>query len=442
MLLAAGMAIGSAAIQMIGAYLRYLPFEESLSPEDRRRLWRYLFLWMAVAVLLYAVYFSQAGVNVTSYKRVNYLGPWPFFAISLYVIRNEGPRHVFMVGMQTLWFLLLHTMSGSLILALLPNVAAGAERIPYQTAGYIFFFLLTLPIANPMFRTILPPPRFFRERPLGWYFALLPLGFCVAPIVTLIDRPMMYTWTDRISRFFLLFWVFIIYRYASLMGRRSEEIYRQEHTHQILTQQLQGLQDHAALLESRAQDVRRARHDLRHYNRLLATLLDAGETAKAREIIDAQERELLAPPLQEYCKSPIVNAALTVYLRQAKDAGAKTVCKVRLDEPERSLDGDNDLAILLSNVIENAVIASCDQPEGEREIRLSLQYIAPQYVLSLENRYDKPILFGSDGLPTTSAEGHGIGMVSLAAFRKKYDADVVFEQEDGWVRLMIYWVTV
>ncbi|MBR5163183.1 MAG: GHKL domain-containing protein [Schwartzia sp.] len=45
-------------------------------------------------------------------------------------------------------------------------------------------------------------------------------------------------------------------------------------------------------------------------------------------------------------------------------------------------------------------------------------------------------------MPTTSAEGHGIGMVSLAAFRKKYDADVVFEQEDGWVRLMIYWVTV
>ena len=105
------------------------------------------------------------------------------------------------------------------------------------------------------------------------------------------------------------------------------------------------------------------------------------------------------------------------------------------------MDGDNDLAILLSNVIENAVIASCKQPEGEREIRLSLQYIAPQYVLSLENRYDAPVVFGADGLPTTSAEGHGIGMVSLDAFRKKYGADIVFEQEDGWVRLMIYWVT-
>ncbi len=31
-------------------------------------------------------------------------------------------------------------------------------------------------------------------------------------------------------------------------------------------------------------------------------------------------------------------------------------------------------------------------------------------------------------------------MVSLVAFRDKYRAELVFEQEDGWVRLMMYWL--
>ncbi len=440
MLFNVGMALGLTLVQLFGAYLRYLPFEEKLAPEQRKRLWRYFLFWTPVSVVIYTAVFSQVGVDVDSYKRINYFGWMPFFLFSLLVIRNEGPRHVFIAGMQTLWFLLIHTMSGSLILIFMEPVYTGLERIPYQTGFYLMFFLLTLPLSRSFFREVLPPAQFFEERPMGWYFALLPLGLCTSPIITLMDRPLMYTWADRISRFFLLFWVFIIYRYAVLMGRRATEVYRQDHTRQILEYQLQGLQDYASLLENRAQDVRRVRHDLRHYNRLLATLLDAGETAQARDLIEAQDKDLLAPPLSIYCESPIVNAALTVYMQQAKEAGVVTNCKVKLDDPSRSGEGDNDLAILLSNVIENAVIACRSQAADRRELRLSLQYIAPQYVLSVSNRYDKPLDFGKDGLPRTSVEGHGTGMVSLSSFRDKYGAEVVFEQEDGWVRLMMYWL--
>lgn len=335
-----GMAAGSIAIQLGGAYLRYLPFEAKLPPKERLRLWRYLLGYALLGFALYVAYYSHTGIAVEPYKRVNYFGWIPFFALSLLVIRNEGPRHTFIVGMQTLWYLLLHTLSGSVILSFFPHAATTpTERIPLQTGLYIAFFLLLLPVAKPMFRNLLPSPRFFDTRPMGWYFALLPLGLCVSPIVMLIDRPLMYTWQDRVARIFLLLWVFIIYRFTTLIGQRSREIDRQAHTYELLGQQLSALQAHAALLENRAQDVRRARHDLRHYNRLLATLLDAGEAAKARELIEAQDRELLAPPLSSYCRSPIVNAALTVYMQQAKSQGIPVSCKVKLDDAERPLGG-------------------------------------------------------------------------------------------------------
>ena len=443
MAFAIGMAVGLTCSQLIGAYLRYLPFEAQLAAEDRRRLWRYILLWAPVAVTIYMAVFSEIGTDVETYKRIHYLGPWPFFAASVYVIRNEWPRHIFVVGMQTLWFLVLHTISGSLILAFLPPaLGAGPTRIPIQTASYIILFLILLPIERSLFRSILPSPHVFEERLSGWCFALLPLGLCATPIIALLDRPLMYTWTDRISRFFLFIWGFAIYRYTAYVGKRAEEMQRQEHTSQILAQQLQSLQDRATLMEERAQDVRRVRHDLRHYNRLLASLLDAGETEKAREVIEMQDQDLLTAPLLTYCNSPILNAALTVYLQQAKQSDIPVTHKINLDDPARPSGGDNDLAILLSNVLENAIIASRKQPMGHRALRLSLQYIAPQYILAVENRYDAPVVFGADGLPTTKAKGHGTGMVSLSSFRKKYGADVVFEQENGVVRLMMYWMSV
>ena len=99
------------------------------------------------------------------------------------------------------------------------------------------------------------------------------------------------------------------------------------------------------------------------------------------------------------------------------------------------------MAILLSNVIENAIIASRKQPEGEREIHVSLTYTAGQYALVVENRYDAPIRLAEDGLPMTKERGHGTGMVSLRKFIAKYDASVLFEQPEGWARLLLYWGT-
>ena len=72
-------------------------------------------------------------------------------------------------------------------------------------------------------------------------------------------------------------------------------------------------------------------------------------------------------------------------------------------------------------------------------MRVTLSHVDGQYALVAENRYDAPIAFGEDGLPTTKERGHGTGMVSLRNFAEKYGASVLFEQRDGWVRLLMYW---
>lgn len=435
-----GMATGITLIQTIGAYLRYLPFEAKLSTEERTRLWKYILLWMPCSFALYIAYFAYEGLNVETFKRVHYIGWVPFFTFSLIVIRHEGMRHTFVAGMQTLWFMLLQTVSGTLILTLLPPFyGTGVNRLPVQTGLYIFFFIVLLPVEQRVFRSMLPPPLFSGNKFAGWSFAVLPLGLCAAPLITLIERPLMYTWADRLSRFFLLLWGFMLYQYSLYAGKHAAQMQEAHHTNEMLTQQLEALETNAALLQSSADDVRRTRHDLRHYNRLLATLLRAGEIEKALDLIEVQDRDLLTRPIIAYCKSPIVNAALTVYMQAAKKDGIPASCSVNIDDPVRPQEVDKDLAILLSNVVENAIIASRKQPEGKRAIRVSLVYTAMQYALVVENRCNTPLRLNDDGLPTTEERGHGVGMTSLQNFSKKYGAEVFFEQKNENVRLLMYW---
>ncbi|MBR1759725.1 MAG: sensor histidine kinase [Schwartzia sp.] len=440
MALIVGMAAGIMLIQAVGAYLRYLPFEARLLTEERARFWKYILFWAPVAFGLYVAYFWHSGFDVAAYKRVNYFGWMPFFAFSLLVIRRGAVRHVFVLGMQMLWYFLLHTMSGVLILALLPPAfGTGVPRLSVQTALYLFLFLAMLPLERRIFRRLLPPYLFSGNRWAGWCFAMMPLGLCATPFVLLLDRPLMYTWSDMLLRVALFFGGIVLYRYLLYIGERAARMQNERHTNELLTRQLEALEAHAAMLQSRAEEVQRARHDLRHHNRLLLSLLRGGEVEKAVDFIEAQDRALMASPVAVYCKSPILNAALTVYVQMAKRDGIRVSCAVDMDKTNVFGGRDNDLAILLSNVMENAVIASRKQPDGEREMRVTLSHVDGQYALVAENRYDAPIAFGEDGLPTTKERGHGTGMVSLRNFAEKYGASVLFEQRDGWVRLLMYW---
>ena len=434
-----GMALGITLIQLIGAYLRYLPFESKLSSEERIRLWKYFLLWAPVTLTIYAIYFYHTGLDAGSFKCVQVFGWLPFFAFSLIVIRHEVIRHVFVVGMQMLWYFLLHTLSGALILTLLPPLfGTGAYRLTTQTAIYVALFLVLLPLEKPLFRKLLPPHLFSGSKLENWCFAIFPFGLCSTPLIMLIDRPLMHTKSDILLRFALFFWGVILYQYSLYAGERAARIQSDLHTNELVTQQLDALKTHAAMLQSRAEDVQRVRHDLRHYNRLLATLLESGEVEKALELVKSQDKELLAQPIATYCKSPIVNAALTLYIKLAQKNGIRVSCEVNLKDDALN-EADNDLSILLSNVIENAVIASRRQPENEREIRISLACTNHEYALVVENRCSTPLLFGDDGLPEAKESGHGTGMISLRSFSRKYNAEVLFEQTDGWVRLFMYW---
>ena len=106
--------------------------------------------------------------------------------------------------------------------------------------------------------------------------------------------------------------------------------------------------------------------------------------------------------------------------------------------PAKITTNESDLAVLVSNLLENAITAS-KKNSSAREISLIMRNIGGQNALEISNRYDFPIKIGENGLPYTTKIGHGLGMSSLEIFAKKYNAFVDFSHENKIVRLNLYW---
>ena len=153
-------------------------------------------------------------------------------------------------------------------------------------------------------------------------------------------------------------------------------------------------------------------------------------------MITESDDSLQQTAIKSYCLNPIINTALSIYIEKARQEQIPLEYKVELPTT-MSLD-ENRLAILLCNLLENALQASYKQPQGARTLKVLARTDHRQMLLSVANRFDKPVLFGDDGLPVTNRNGHGLGMRSLALFRDMYQATVLCSHKDGWFKTMIY----
>ncbi len=425
-------------MNLIGAYLRYLPFSQSLSEFQIKKLWKRLLIWSICSIGILMFTFKNVDVHIFLYKLILYVVWLPYLAISFTVIKNKILQHIFVMGMQGIWVLFLHTLSGSTITILLQNDLIN-KNYPEQTELIIYFafFLILLPIEQRLFRNMLPGDEFFKLKPLAKHISVLPLIMFIGYSLLMLNNLLFQTWSERISRLMLLLVFFIIYRSIMATSQYMYESLISKQNYQRLEQQLISLKDYNLLMQENQDKISIMRHDLRHHYRLIYSLLENNAVNEAMKHIKAQEISLDEAKINKYCYAPLINSALTIYFKQAYKFGIKVEQKINL--PQNFTTDENDLAILLSNLLENAIEATKSQISDEKILRVKIQHHDNQCVLEIFNFCDKLIKFDEDGLPIAAAEGHGIGMLSLRSFVKKYNAYVDFSQVDNKVNLLMYW---
>lgn len=88
------------------------------------------------------------------------------------------------------------------------------------------------------------------------------------------------------------------------------------------------------------------------------------------------------------------------------------------------------LAIAISNLLENAIHACENVPEADRFIEVTAKF-KQQLLLEISNSCAWKVSLDEDGHPVTSEDGHGIGTRSVLDFVKKTNSEIRYIAEDN-----------
>jgi len=217
----------------------------------------------------------------------------------------------------------------------------------------------------------------------------------------------------------------------------------------VLKQREYQLKSDAAILEMAANSMkerlnateeilsqdRAMRHDRRHFEALILSLIQDGKVDEARKCLE--ERMSQEPRgSRSFCENTTVNAALMHYVTIAERNNIKV--KVSANIPHNAGVDDMQLAIAISNLFENAIHACEKVPEPERFIEVTGKY-KQQLLLEISNSCSEEVSLDEEGHPVTSKEGHGIGTRSVLDFVKKTGSEIRYITGDNTfkVRMLI-----
>ena len=422
-------------IQLSGTYLRYLPFSRTISEKERAELKKLFFLWTFADLVLNFILFAD-GLNYRAYK-IALFGLWiPYFIISLKIIRGKIPQHIFVFGMDGLWCFMLHSFAGMFVALIYGNMTE--EFISTQMIFYLILFFVLLKVEREFFINLLPTNKLFEEKSLKWFVAIFPLAIFIGTTIEIIDVTFVTTWRERFSRWFFPIFFFLMYRSMNLATKQAVEKQRNEQKMRILNRQMENLNEQNDLMRKNQEEVSELQQNLFETYQVIENLLARGKKDEAMKFIQQQADSLDATRTKIFYLEPLINAALSIYFRRAEELGIKVNHKIDMLN-KKSVD-ESDLAVLLSNLLENAITAIKKQePPANREISLMIRELNGQNLLSISNSCNYHVNIGENDLPYTTEPGHGLGMSSLEIFAKKYNAIVDFTQDNNIVTISVYW---
>lgn len=177
------------------------------------------------------------------------------------------------------------------------------------------------------------------------------------------------------------------------------------------------------------------RHNMRHHFNLITGFLKENDIQKASEYIAQTQSGIKEITPIRYCENNIVNMILSYFTTRA--ASSDIALSVDVQIPQSTAIADNELCTLLSNSLENAIIACAQVPDKKlRMIHINCKVHKEKLLIFIENSHTGQVEI-ENGLPKSNQPGHGFGVRSVVMIIKKYKGYYSYTAKDGIFTLKI-----
>ncbi len=331
---------------------------------------------------------------------------------AIFISQNRN-SHVLFIGLSASSYVIVGSISSDIIQIYTAN------DILALTGSFIIH-LVTLLILFVKIRNICLEFQKKHYTKHFWELCLIPVFFYCSFCFTAFFPYTLYDNPDNIlGIIFFIITMFISYivvlRYMASESKKNLFYWE----NMFLESYIKGLENQHYLVERAEQNRKILRHDMKHYSKMMDSLLDQKKYDEIRKIVQHINEVTVKNKVAKYCNHLIVNSILSNMMDMAHSFDIE----VRLDAaiPKEIRVNEYEFTLVVANLFENAIHCVKDFEKEKRWIDVKIHCLPDHLLIQIKNQYKEEILIDSvTGLPKSKKGGnHGLGMQSILGFSEK-----------------------
>lgn len=294
--------------------------------------------------------------------------------------------------------------------------------------------LITLPLLFFVIRYIAPYVIKLNQenKTILLLFFLLPLCYYILEYTFTVYTDLLYTGGAVVIDFLDSFLVLLYFILSMLTIEFSSQRNKAERENLLLSTLSSQAKKEIAQLSDSQKQAAIYRHDLKHHMNFIQNCIMENHTEEALSYIQEICTTLQHHTHKTYCNDGTINLILSSYANKAEAHNIRIIISVTaVDFTGFQI---TDLCSLLSNALDNAILAASKIPYPEgRYVKLKLYEKNEHLCINLSNSYEDSPVFEND-IPVSHQAGHGFGVQSMISVVEKYHGIYGFFAENGEFR--------
>lgn len=183
------------------------------------------------------------------------------------------------------------------------------------------------------------------------------------------------------------------------------------------------------ILSERMEESKRIRHDLRHHIHMISYYFEEKKYDELKNYIDKYRDSIPDGDRIVFCENKMINNIVLYFASQAK--AAQIDFDAQLSIPAEPSMDPHDIAVLLGNLLENAIQACSEQQNALRSIIIKGKGDAHTLVFTIDNTCENQVQKNEHGeFISTKPNGNGIGLRSAKKIVEQYGGIFTAEKKE------------
>lgn len=410
-------------ILLLNNLLSYAPFSELASAQKKRMLRLCYALLCAFLLILNHLFAVHTGITIGYAKMLVFLMVSLSAAVHILLLWGHLHAHIFSVGLATLFNYLVASLAVYFTFHFYgwdTVESCVCVEILTTTFSALFFF----PIRRFIRHTV--RPFLSLENASYWRSVwLIPATMLLSCYFSLPGNRHMLYFSQIVSRFCIVVAVFLVCRILA-------DDYQHFLEKQAMTEQLNQQKVFYSAMVLDIENVRRQRHDIKHYFAAIQYYIDTNDTKGLQkycsELLDRVESDTPLP----YSGNSAADGVLYHYSQQCE---ANQIQFQYLGSIRSSGISDTDLCVLLGNALDNAFNGCLTIPE-HRFIQITTQSEKQLLSILVQNSFDGVVEEGKGGILSRKRNAQaGVGLSSMRVICQSYKGTMSVDWDETTFRV-------